>query len=148
MLPRLFNITVSSFFETRGKETYSGLIFCLHVGGEFGFEQVAQEIKEYLKIHTAIYSGKEPKNWNSTYYQYHKQLVTKSFKRNKIPLLVCTKSFGMGLDKPNIRYKIHYGIPPSIESFYQEAGRAGRDKKIAHCCIIVSNDYPERRKNY
>lgn len=146
MLPWLFNTTVSSFFETRGKETYSGLIFCPHVGGEFGVKQVAQEIKEDLKIPTAIYSGKEPKNWNSTYYQYHKQHVTKNFKRNKIPLLVCTKSFGMGIDKPNIRYTIHYGIPPSIESFYQEADRAGRDKKIAHCCIIVSNDYPERSK--
>lgn len=146
MLPSLFNTTISSFFETRGKGTYSGLIFCPHVGGEFGVEQVAQEIKEDLKIPTAIYSGKEPKNWNSTYYQYHKQHVTKNFKRNKIPLLVCTKSFGMGIDKPNIRYTIHYGIPPSIESFYQEAGRAGRDKKIAHCCIIVSNDYPERSR--
>ncbi|MDH5186370.1 MAG: helicase-related protein, partial [candidate division WOR-3 bacterium] len=67
-------------------------------------------------------------------------------KRNKIPLLVCTKAFGMGIDKPNIRYTIHLGIPHSIESFYQEAGRAGRDKKIAHCSIIVSNDDPNRTK--
>jgi ATP-dependent DNA helicase RecQ len=52
----------------------------------------------------------------------------------------------MGIDKPNIRYTIHFGIPPSIESFYQEAGRAGRDRRTTYCCIIVSNDDPERSK--
>lgn len=146
MLPSLFNITTSTLYQTRGKETYSGLIFCPHVGGEFGIVSVSNEIRKDLDISTAIYSGKEPKHWNSDLYRFHKQRVTKEFKRNKIPLLVCTKAFGMGIDKPNIRYTIHFGIPPSIESFYQEAGRAGRDRKTAYCCIIVSNDDPERTK--
>lgn len=146
-LPDLFNSTISSFYQTRGKETYSGLVFCPHVGGEFGVERVADEIKKDLGIPANIYSGREPKYWAPDQYRVYKHHITKEFKRNKVPLLVCTKAFGMGIDKPNIRYTIHFGIPPSIESFYQEAGRAGRDRKIAHCCIIVSNDDPRRSEN-
>ncbi len=146
VLPSLFNITTSNLFQPMGRETYAGLVFCPHVGGEFGVEEVAEEISKNLGISTAIYSGKEPKTWDSKLYSDYKKRITKEFKRNKIPLMVCTKAFGMGIDKPNIRYTIHYGFPPSVESFYQEAGRAGRDKKTAHCCIIVSNDYPERTK--
>ena len=145
-LPGLFNISTSTLYQTRGKKTYSGLVFCPHVGGEFGVERVADEIREDLGIPLGIYAGKEPKHWNPNQWRYHKHRVTKEFKRNKIPLLVCTKAFGMGIDKPNIRYTIHFGVPPSIESFYQEAGRAGRDRKTAYCCIIVSNDEPERSK--
>ena len=145
-LPGLFNISASTLYQTRGKKTYSGLIFCPHIEGEFGIKKVADEIKKALGVSPGIYAGKEPKHWNPNQWRYHKQYVTKEFKRNKIPLLVCTKAFGMGIDKPNIRYTIHFGIPPSIESFYQEAGRAGRDRKTAYCCIIVSNDNPERSK--
>ncbi|ROL56726.1 RecQ family ATP-dependent DNA helicase [Bacteroidetes/Chlorobi group bacterium Naka2016] len=145
-LPGLFNTTFSNLYRARGKETYSGLVFCPHVDGEFGVERVSGEIRKDLGISTAIYSGREPKNLDSDQYRSYKNLVTKEFKRNNIPLLVCTKAFGMGIDKPNIRYTIHLCVPPSIESFYQEAGRAGRDRKTAYCCIIVSNDDQERTK--
>lgn len=145
-LPGLFNTTAANFYQTKGKGTYSGLIFCPHVGGEFGVDRVSEGIRMDLRISVKIYSGREPKDWKLEQYHLYKHRVTKEFKRNKIPLLVCTKAFGMGIDKPNIRYTIHFGIPPSIESFYQEAGRAGRDRKTAYCCIIVSNDDPERSK--
>ncbi|MGB9665023.1 MAG: RecQ family ATP-dependent DNA helicase, partial [Ignavibacteria bacterium] len=146
-LPNLFQISSTTFYQPQGKSTYSGLIFCPHVNGEFGVNNVAGEIRKSLRISVDVYSGKEPTKWESGNYVLHKREVMRDYKRNKIPLLVCTKAFGMGIDKPNIRYTIHFGIPPSIESFYQEAGRAGRDRKTAYCCIIVSNDDVERSKN-
>src|SRR5690606_35906657 len=66
------------------------------------------------------------------------------FMNNEIPILVATKSFGMGSDKPNIRYVLHFGIPGSIEAYYQEVGRAGRDSRRAHCSL-VSSEFSEAR---
>ena len=50
----------------------------------------------------------------------------------------------MGIDKPNIRYVIHINLPPSIEAFYQEAGRAGRDRRQSECYVIYSCDDQEK----
>ncbi len=58
---------------------------------------------------------------------------------NKLQLLVATKAFGMGIDKPNVGYTIHFNYPNSIESFVQESGRAGRDRK-ASMCYLLFND--------
>ncbi len=143
-LPSKFATTPTSFFQPNGKSTFSGLVFCPHVNGEFGVVEVSKKIATSLNISTGIYAGREPKFFSFNDWKISKQRVTRQFKHNDLPLLVSTKAFGMGIDKPNIRYTIHYGIPPSIESFYQEAGRAGRDRKPAHCSIIVSLDDPER----
>jgi len=60
------------------------------------------------------------------------------FLNNEQNIMVATKAFGMGIDKPNVRYTIHFNIPSSIESFVQEAGRAGRDRKIALSSILFN----------
>ena len=62
------------------------------------------------------------------------------FKNNEDSIMVATKAFGMGIDKPNVRMTIHLNIPQSIESFVQEAGRAGRDGKISASVILYNND--------
>ena len=59
-----------------------------------------------------------------------KSNTQEKFINNEVNLLVSTKGFGMGIDKPNIRYIIHYGFPGSLESYFQQIGRAGRDKNI------------------
>lgn len=61
------------------------------------------------------------------------------FINNKLNMMVATKAFGMGIDKENIRYTIHVNYPSSLESFVQEAGRAGRDKKMAISCILFND---------
>lgn len=61
------------------------------------------------------------------------------FRNNQFPLMVATKAFGMGIDKPNVRFTINMNYPSSLESFVQEAGRAGRDRRIALATILFSD---------
>ncbi len=145
-LPQTFRLSAQSFYEPRGKNTTCGLVFCPHVGGSYGVVEICSKIKGDMQIDARYFGGKPPKGWDNHSWNDYKRKTASDFKNNRFSVLIATKSFGMGIDKPNIRYTMHTGLPSSIESFYQEAGRAGRDRKQTECIVLVSNDYEERSR--
>jgi len=135
----------SECYLARGRSTNAGICFCPHIKGEFGVRDV-HRIVEDASIPSRFYAGGLERLGRGTDWDQYKRATMRDFKNNKFAVLVATKAAGMGLDKPNIRFTIHYGLPSSIEAFYQECGRAGRDGKPACNFLILSVDHAERAK--
>ncbi len=103
---------------------------------------------------TTLVRIKEIPILSSKGFSKHRDKVQSEFKNNGYQLLVATKAFGMGIDKQNIFYTFHYGLPSSVEALYQEAGRAGRwDKKkeenkskIGKCYVLHSPETHDQER--
>lgn len=145
-LPGDFNEAPATFFQANGDRTHSGLVFVPTVNGKKNGLLAAQRILSELCPQVGIYGGTAPKGSGLGDWERAKRKFASAFKDNTSTCLVATKAFGMGIDKPNIRWVVHYGLSGSIESYYQEVGRAGRNGERAQCVLILS-EFDEARNS-
>ncbi|NTU50148.1 MAG: ATP-dependent DNA helicase RecQ, partial [Desulfobulbaceae bacterium] len=116
----------------------SGLVFCPHARNLHGAQAVQSRLIsafESVQNTFGIFHGSPDEG---TFIGFDPIKAQDDFKKGSVKVLACTKAFGMGIDKPDIRFTLHYNIPPSLESFYQEAGRAGRDGNESLCWVLYA----------
>ena len=107
--------------ERRGQ---SGIVYC---GTRKGVEEVARMLVE---------NGVDAVGYHAGMGDSERALAQEDFVSDRAPVIVATNAFGMGIDKSNVSFVVHYNMPKDLESYYQEAGRAGRDGEDAVCCLL------------
>ena len=109
--------------ERRGK---SGIVYCL---ARKTVEELCDRLCEQGFPATRYHAGLS---------QAERAANQEAFLFDTKPIMIATNAFGMGIDKSNVRYVIHYNMPQSMENYYQEAGRAGRDGENSQCVLLFS----------
>ena len=105
------------------------------------FKNEAETVANYLKV-----QGVGARPYHAGLDKSERQRTQVQFQENKVRVIVATVAFGMGLDKPDVRYVINYALPRSPEAYIQQCGRAGRDGNVAHCLTFLDpEDYLRAR---
>lgn len=112
------------FLERNPNKT--GIIYCTT---RKGVEDVCDRL---------ILQGYRATRYHAGLSDKERKINQEEFQFDKVQIMVATNAFGMGIDKSNISYVIHFNMPKNIESYYQEAGRAGRDGEPAQCILLYS----------
>ena len=107
--------------EQQGK---SGIVYC---GTRKGVEEVADML---------VHNGIDAVGYHAGMGDEERMSAQEDFVSDRAPVIVATNAFGMGIDKSNVSFVVHYNMPKDLESYYQEAGRAGRDGEDAVCCLL------------
>ena len=114
----------------------SGIVYCLS-------RKKVEEISEVLRV-----NGIKALGYHAGMDANQRSRIQDQFLMQDVDVIVATIAFGMGIDKPDVRYVIHYDMPKSLESYYQETGRAGRDGGEGHCIAFYSHRDIEKLEKF